>query len=215
MNILHLTTKYQNKIRIVRLSGKYVEIDPRQWKTQYDVRVNVGLGTGTREQQLAMLAMVLQKQEQLLGSGALGQALVGVSQYRSALGRFVEAAGFVDSAEFFRELPPEAEQAMAAQAGQQQQPDPATQALMAQTQAQVQASQAKAQADIQVQQMKAQADIQLAREKAAAEIQLAREKAEASLQLKIAEFQAEAQMKAAKVGAQITGNVEIPGEQRI
>ena len=215
LNILHLTTKYQNKPRIVRLSGKYVEVDPRQWKSQYDVRINVGLGTGTREQQLAMLAMVLQKQEQLLGSGALGQALVGVSQYRSALGRFVEAAGFVDSAEFFRELPPEAEQAMAAQAGQQQQPDPATQALMAQTQAQVQASQAKAQADIQVQQMKAQAEIQLAREKAAAEIQLAREKAEANLQLKIAEFQAEAQMKAAKVGAQITSNVEIPGEQRI
>jgi len=44
---------------------------------------------------------------------------------------------------------------------------------------------------------------------------LAREKAEANLQLKIAEFQAEAQMKAAKVGANITGNVEIPGEQRI
>jgi hypothetical protein len=214
MHMLHLVTKYQSKPRIVRLSGKYVEMDPRQWKTQYDIRINVGLGTGTRDQQLAMLAMVLQKQEQLLGSGAIGQALVGVSQYRSALGRFIEAAGFVDSAEFFRELPPEAEQQMAAQA-QQPQADPATQALMAQTQAQVQASQAKAQADIQVQQMKAQADIQLAREKAAAEIQLAREKAEASLQLKIAEFQAEAQMKAAKVGAEITGNVEIPGEQRL
>ena len=212
LNILHLVTKYQNKPRIVRLSGKYVEVDPRQWKTQYDVRINVGLGTGTREQQLAMLAMVLQKQEQLLGSGQLGQALVGVSQYRSALGRFVEAAGFVDSAEFFRDLPPEAEQQMAAQA-QQPQADPASQALMAQTQAQVQAAQAKAQADIQVQQMKAQADIQLAREKAAAEIQLAREKAEATLQLKIAEFQAEAQMKAAKVGAEITGNVQVPGEQ--
>jgi hypothetical protein len=214
MHMLHLVTKYQSKPRIVRLSGKYVEMDPRQWKTQYDIRINVGLGTGTRDQQLAMLAMVLQKQEQLLGSGAIGQALVGVSQYRSALGRFIEAAGFVDSAEFFRELPPEAEQQMAAQA-QQPQADPATQALMAQTQAQVQASQAKAQADIQVQQMKAQADIQLAREKAAAEIQLAREKAEASLQLKIAEFQAEAQMKAAKVGAEITGNVQIPGDQQL
>jgi hypothetical protein len=214
LNILHLVTKYQNKARIVRLSGKYVEVDPRQWKTQYDVRINVGLGTGTREQQLAMLGMVLQKQEQLLGSGAIGQALVGASQYRSALGRFVEAAGFVDSAEFFRELPPEAEQEMAAQAQQPPQ-DPAAQAAMMQVQAQVQAAQAKAQADIQVQQMKAQADIQLAREKAAAEIQLAREKAEANLQLKMAEFQAEAQMKAAKIGAGITGNVEIPGEQRI
>ena len=45
-----------------------------------------------------------------------------------------------------------------------------------------------------------------------AEIQLAREKAAASLQLKTAEFQAEAQLKAAKVGSEITGNIEIPGE---
>ena len=213
LNILHLVLKYQDKARLVRLAGKYVQVDPREWKSQYDIRINVGLGTGTREQQLAMLAMVLQKQEQLLGSGAIGQALVGASQYRSTLGRFVEAAGFVDSAEFFRELPPEAEQAMAAQGSQQ--PDPATQAAMMQMQAQVQAAQAKAQADIQVQQMKAQADIQLAREKAQADIQLEREKAEANLQLKIAEFQAEAQMKAAKVGAGITSNIEIPGEQRI
>jgi hypothetical protein len=32
------------------------------------------------------------------------------------------------------------------------------------------------------------------------------------LQLKIAEFQAESQMKAAKVGADITGNVQVPGD---
>lgn len=213
VNMLHLVLRYQDKPRMVRLAGKYVPIDPREWKNQYDIRINVGLGTGTREQQLSMLAMVLQKQEQLLGSGAVGQALVGATQYRSTLGRFVEAAGFVDSAEFFREISPEAEQAMA-QTGQPQ-PDPATQAILAQTQAQMQTAQMKAQADIQVQQMKAQADIQLAREKASAEIQLEREKAEANLQLKIAEFQAEAQMKAAKVGAGITTNIEIPGEQRI
>jgi len=33
--------------------------------------------------------------------------------------------------------------------------------------------------------------------------------------LKIAEFQAEAQMKAAKVGADITGNVQVPGSFNI
>jgi hypothetical protein len=44
-----------------------------------------------------------------------------------------------------------------------------------------------------------------------ADIQLAREKALAELELKRMEFEAEAQMKAMKVGAGITGNVEIPG----
>jgi hypothetical protein len=214
IKILHLLCKYQDKPRVVRMRNKYVSVDPREWKNQYDIHINVGLGTGTREQQLTMLSAVLQKQEQLLGTQGPSGPLVGLSQYRSALGRFVEAAGFVDSAEFFKDITPETEQQMAAQA-QQPQASPEAQAVMAQVQAQVQAAQAKAQADIQVQQMKAQAEIQLAREKAAAEIQLAREKAEANLQLKIAEFQAEAQMKAAKIGAEITGNVEIPGEQRI
>ena len=208
LNILHLVGKYQDKARIVRLQGKYVSVDPREWKSQYDVHINVGLGTGTREQQLTMLSMILQKQEQLLGT-PLGQTLVGIEQYRSVLGRFIESAGFADSSEFFREVSPEQLQQMQQQNAPQT--DPQTQAIMAQMQAQIQADQARAQSDIQVQQAKAQADIQLQREKAAAAIQLEREKAEANLQLKVAEFQAEAQMKAAKVGADITGNVQIPG----
>lgn len=208
-NVLHLLCKYQDKPRVIRLRGKYVSIDPREWDSSYDVTVNVGLGTGNRQEQMAMLAMVLQKQEQLLGTG-IGQTLVGLTQYRSTLGRFIESAGFRDSNEFFREVTPEVEQALAAQA-QQQQPDPNMQAMMAQLQAQIQADQARAQNEIQISQAKAQADIQLQREKAAAAIQLEREKAQASLQLKAAEFQTEAQLKAAKVGAEITGNVEIPG----
>jgi hypothetical protein len=207
--ILHLLCKYQDKPRVVRLRGKYVSIDPREWDSSYDVTVNVGLGTGNRQEQMAMLAMVLQKQEQLLGQGGIGQALVGISQYRATLGRFIESAGFKDSTEFFREIPPEAEQAMAQTQGQ---PDPQMMMLQQQMQMQLQAAQAKAQSDIQIDQAKAQAEIQLAREKAMAEIQLAREKAAASLQLKTAEFQAEAQLKAAKVGSEITGNIEIPGE---
>jgi hypothetical protein len=212
LNILHLVCKYQDKARIVRLQGKYVSVDPRQWRTQYDIHINVGLGTGTREQQLTMLSMILQKQEALLGT-PLGQTLVGIEQYRSVLGRFIESAGFADSSEFFREVSPEQLQQMQQQNALQT--DPQTQAIMAQMQAQIQADQARAQSDIQVQQAKAQADIQLQREKAAASIQLEREKAEATLQLKIAEFQAEAQMKAAKVGADITGNLQIPGSYNI
>jgi hypothetical protein len=213
LNMLHLVCKYQDKARIVRLNGKYVSVDPRQWNTQYDIYINVGLGTGTREQQLAMLSMILQKQEALLGTPGIGQALVGIEQYRSVLGRFIESAGFADSAEFFREISPEQLQQMQQQTGAQT--DPQTQALMAQVQAQIQSEQAKAQADIQLAQAKAQADIALQREKAAAQIQLEREKAEANLQLKVAEFQAEAQMKAAKVGADITGNVQVPGSYSI
>ena len=208
-SILHLVCKYQDKQRIVRMRGKFVAIDPREWSNEYDLTVNVGLGTGNREQQMAMVAAILQKQEQIMSQMGIANPLVSPSQYRNTLGRFIESAGFKDTSEFFREITPEMEQQLLQP--QQQQPDPAIAALMQQAQAQMQITQAKAQADIQVQQAKAQADIQLQREKAAADIQLAREKAAAQMELKSAEFQAEAQLKAFEVSQGRNQGVEIPG----
>ena len=196
--ILHLVCKYQDKQRIVRMRGKFVAIDPREWNNEYDLTVNVGLGTGNREQQMAMTAAVLQKQEQILGTMGMANPFVSPAQYRNTLGRFIESAGFKDTAEFFREITPEIEQQILAP--QQPQPDPASAALMQQAQAQIEIDRAKA-----------LNDIEIAKGKAAAQIQLEREKAAAQLQLKTAEFQAEAQLKAAKVGAELTGDIRIPG----
>jgi len=198
--IFHLILKYQDKPRVVRIRGKYTSIDPREWKNNYDLSVNVGLGTGSKDQQMAMSAMVLQKQEQILSSQGFANPLVSVGQYRNTLGRFIEAAGFKDSAEFFKEIPPELDQMLSTPQPQQPMPNPAMDALMAQTQAQIEVDRAKALNDIEIAKAKAQAQIQLEREKAAA-----------NLELKTAEFQAEAQLKAAQVGARITGDVRIPG----
>jgi hypothetical protein len=198
--IFHLLLKYQDKPRVIRLRGKYVSIDPREWKNNYDVTVNVGLGTGSQDQKMAMAAMVMQKQEQILSTQGFANPLVTVGQYRNTLGKFIEAAGYKDSMEFFKEIPPELDQQLSQPQPQQPMPNPAMDALMAQTQAQIEVDRAKALNDIEIAKAKAQAQIQLEREKAAA-----------NLELKTAEFQAEAQLKAAQVGAKLTGDVRIPG----
>jgi hypothetical protein len=198
--ILHLLCKYQDRPRLIRMRGKFVEMDPREWSNQYDVTISVGLGTGTKQEQMAMLQMVLAKQEQIIQAYGPANPLVSVGQYRNTIGRFIEAAGFKDSTEFFKEITPEQDQALSNPPPQQPQQNPAMDAMIAQAQAQIQIEQQKAMAAIETQRMKAQADIQLAREKAAAE-----------LQLKQQEFQVEAQLKAAKIGAGISKNVEIPG----
>jgi len=204
--IFHLLCKYQDKERVIRLRGKYVNVDPRNWKTNYDVSINVGLGTGNKDQQMAMAAMVLQKQEEILQQQGYANPLVTVGQYRNTLGRFIEAAGYKDSNEFFKEISPELDAAISQPPPPQQAPvDPAVQAYMAQTQAQIQGDQAKLQAQIQGDQVKAQADIQLAREKAAAEIQLARDKAAAQIELKTAEFEADNRFKTAELMAKGMG----------
>ena len=197
--IFHLLLKYQDNPRVIRLRGKYVSIDPREWKNNYDVTVNVGLGTGSQDQKMAMAAMVMQKQEQILSTQGFANPLVTVGQYRNTLGKFIEAAGYKDSMEFFKEIPPELDQQLSQPQPQQPMPNPAMDALMAQTQAQIEVDRAKALNDIEIAKAKAQASIQLEREKAAA-----------NLELKTAEFQAEAQLKAAQVGAKLTGDVRIP-----
>ncbi len=220
LGILHLVGKYQDKPTIIRLRGKYVPIDPRAWSNQYDLEINVGLGTGNKQEQMAMLQMVLAKQEAILQQYGPANPLVSVGQYRQTLGRFIEAAGFVDSQEFFKEVPPEVDQAL--QQPQQPQPDPSMQALMQQAQAQIQIAQQKAMADIQAKQEKAAAEIQLAREKAAAdlqferekialEMQMQREKAALELQLRREELSAEIALKQQKLQADLTNDVRIPG----
>ena len=209
--ILHLVTKYQDKPRMIRLRGKYVPIDPRTWSNQYDLSISVGLGTGNKQEQMAMLQMVMAKQEQIIQQYGPANPMVSIGQYRTTMGKFIEAAGFKDVSEFFKEITPEQDQALSNPPPQEQPQDPTIQAMIAQSQAQMQMAQQKLMADIEANRQKALADIQLAREKASAEIQLEREKAAAQLELKKAEFEVEAQLKAAKVGAGIASNVQIPG----
>lgn len=220
--ILHLLCKYQDKARVVRMRGEFVEFDPRTWANQYDVSINVGLGAGNRQEQMAMLSMVLAKQEQLIAQYGPANPYVSPAQYRSTLGRMVEIAGFKDSSEFYKPITPEQDQMLSNPPPQQQQMPPEVQALMAKTQAEIQANQAKAQADLQMQQAQMQADMQMAQQKAAAEMEMMRQKEAAKLQLerekqqayfamKQQEFEAEAQLKAMKIGAGITSNVEIKG----
>jgi len=220
--ILHLLCKYQDKARMVRMRGEFVEFDPRTWANQYDVSINVGLGAGNRQEQMAMLSMVLAKQEQLIAQYGPANPYVSPAQYRSTLGRMVEIAGFKDSSEFYKPITPEQDQMLSNPPPQQQQVPPEVQAIMARTQAEIQSNQAKAQADIQLKQQQMQIDMQMSQQKAAAEMQMMREKELAKLQLerekqqayfamKQQEFEAEAQLKAMKIGAGITSNVEIKG----
>ncbi len=220
--ILHLLCKYQDKARLVRMRGEFVEFDPRTWANQYDVSINVGLGAGNRQEQMAMLSMVLAKQEQLIGQYGPANPYVSPAQYRGTLGRMVEIAGFKDSAEFYKAITPEQDQMLSNPPPQEQQMPPEVQAIMARTQAEIQANQAKAQADIQLKQQQQQIDMEMAQQKAVLEMQMMREKEAAKLQLerekqqayfamKQQEFEAEAQLKAMKIGAGITSNVEIRG----
>ena len=125
--ILHLVTKYQNKEKIIRLRNQFVPMNPREWESAYDVQINVGLGTAQRDQQIAFLSQIAQKQEQIIAQFGPQNPMVSMSQYRNTLAKIAELSGFKDATQFF--APSEqieavlAQQAQAAaQAGPQQDP---------------------------------------------------------------------------------------------
>lgn len=143
--VLALLIKYQDQPRMVRMGGKFVTFDPREWKADYDVSIHVGLGTGNHEQQLAMLQMILAKQEQILTQFGAANPLVSVGQYRETLAKFIEAAGFKTADEFFKPITPEVEQMLAQP--QPKQEDPNLQATKMLMEVEMQKTQAKSQID--------------------------------------------------------------------
>lgn len=142
--ILHLLGKYQDQAKIIRMRGKFVTFDPRTWANEYDVSVNVGLGSGEREQKLAMLQMISQKQEQILTQFGPSNPLVSVAQYRDTLARIIEAAGFKDANAFLNEISPEQNAALS----QPQPPAPDAQAEVAKMLADVEREKTQAKAMI-------------------------------------------------------------------
>jgi hypothetical protein len=124
--ILQLLCKYQDKERLVRINGKFVPFNPREWNDQYNVSINVGLGTGTRQEQLTTMQMILQKQEQIIQTYGLSNPLVNLMQYRNTLAKFINMAGFKDAAQFMNEITPEQNEVLSQP--QPPKPDPNTEA---------------------------------------------------------------------------------------
>ena len=182
--ILQLVCKYQQKERIIRVNNKYVPFDPREWSSEYNITVNVGLGTGSKQEQLATMQMILDKQEQIIQGYGLSNPLVNLKQYRDTLAKFVQMAGFKDDSQFLMEITEEQAQQLAQQQAEaQQQGDPNTQA--AQILAQVEREKAE---------LKAQTEM--------AKLQMDREQFELEQRRKELELQQQAMKQAAELALQ-------------
>lgn len=190
--ILHLVTKYDNKPRVVRLRNSFVPIDPREWTSEFDVVVQVGLGTADDEQKIAFLTQIASKQEQILMQMGANNPIVSMAQYVNTLRSIAEIGGFKDADLFFNS--PQQIQMMEMQ--QQQQPAQDPMAM-------------QAQAEMQMKQQQMEAELALKRERMAMELELEREKFAAEMELRRQELEYEAQLRMQKAvtDAQISTNL--------
>jgi hypothetical protein len=67
--ILEAVQKHQDHAKVIRLRNEWVSMDPREWTNKFDLDVMVGLGTGSKETQMAALAEEAQFQLAALQAG--------------------------------------------------------------------------------------------------------------------------------------------------
>ena len=153
--ILQLVCKYQTQPVIMKIDNKNTPIDPREWDSQYHVTINVGLGNGSKDEQVAMLGMLLAKQEMILTQYGMSNPLVTIKQYRETLAKMINASGYKDDVQFIKEITDEESQQFAQQSAESQnQPPPEVQAAQAIAKAETEKAQMKQQTDMAAQALK-------------------------------------------------------------
>ena len=100
--IFELTVKYQNKERIVELNNKFVAVSPTEWKDRYNISITVGLGAGSKDQQIVMLNNILQKQLQAFQlQGNKEYPMVTLKNIYNSLAKIIEEAGLKNVENYF------------------------------------------------------------------------------------------------------------------
>ena len=102
LKMFELVCKYQQKEKIVRIRGKYIPMRPYEWKDRVNVTIHVGLGTGSKEQQLILLNAILERQMQAINlqQNVFGP-MVNLRNIYNSLKKLVENAGLNSIEPFF------------------------------------------------------------------------------------------------------------------
>ena len=148
--IHRLLMRHQDKPLTLKLTDRWVDVDPSQWRERTQVSVNVGLGSGNREEARSNLMMLAAMQEKLAPFG-----LVGPKEAYETFKVGAHLLGYENPTQFAMDPDsPQYQQAQAQRAHQPQDPRIAAAQIKMQGDQQIeqmrlQAAQTKAQADAQ------------------------------------------------------------------
>ena len=100
--IFELMVKYQDKERIVMLNNQYVPVKPTEWKDKFNINIVVGLGTGSKEQQIILLNNILERQIQAFSlQGGKEMPMVTLKNMYNTLSKIIENAGLKNVESYF------------------------------------------------------------------------------------------------------------------
>ena len=205
LDIHALSRKHATRAEKLRLRGRWVDIDPSNFGARSDMTVEVGVGSGGKEMELAGLTKIMEFQEKMIASGIPSfQEMVSPKTVWNASTRFARKVGFKAPEMFFEdpdELEKKKEEAKAQRAAQgipEPEPPPPPEVV-------------EAKSKMELEQMKAGLSAQQDDKRAAMEIQ--KFQAEAGMraqseqrahELAVMKLQQEAELTQAKIMADMT-----------
>ena len=100
--IFELTCKYQDKERIVELNNQFIPVKPTEWRNKFNISIVVGLGSGSKEQQIVMLNNILERQLQAFQlQGNREYPMVSLKNIYNSLSKIIENAGLKNTENYF------------------------------------------------------------------------------------------------------------------
>lgn len=82
--ILELESKHQQKKQMVKLRGQWVEVDPREWRSRFNMTVTVGLGTGSQQNAVQGVTMLGNMMQGMAQMGLAGRVVTEDNAYHLA-----------------------------------------------------------------------------------------------------------------------------------
>jgi hypothetical protein len=183
-------------------SGRqFASCDPSQWPDEMELSVNVGLGTGNKDQAIQHLALIGTLQEKLIAlqGGQADGPYVTPENIANAAQKVTETLGFKTPGLFFQ--PPDRIAASLPPTGQPQPAPPQPDPTMAMAMAQIEITKQAAAADAEIKRLKAQADIEIAQWKARQWAEVERYKVGLKAQLDEHELQHKTALKGLDIAA--------------
>lgn len=189
-----LVIQNQTSKEIFRLRDRYIEVNPSEWRERADTSVVVGLGNGSREQEMLQLNMVFQAQMQAMSNPQMA-VIVQPKHVYNVLEDQVKVFNKAAAGRYFLDPASPAGQQAAKAAQAQQQQAQQIQQQMAQMQIQLEKkdreiNEFKAQSDRMAKQAKAQIDAaRLQQDKVEHEDQVALDTAELAMEAELEQEQ--------------------------
>lgn len=144
-----ILNRHQDKARVVQMRGKWVPINPQEWRERTDLTVRVGIGTGNEDEKREKLVLLASAQEKLAQLG-----MVGPQQAYNLFSDFAETMGFQTPEKYA--MSPDSPEFQRAMANRKEQGNPLAEAEQIKAQANMQIASAKMQMEGQVKAMQSQ-----------------------------------------------------------